>query len=66
MKPEHQSRLKQIATVCLALRKRADYLLNNEPENLTVEDLDQMAMELEEMARLVDGLVEDEDLSSDE
>lgn len=64
MTKEKQSRLKQIATVCLTLRKRADYLLNNEPENLTLEDLDRMAMELEEMARLVDGLVEGEEESA--
>jgi len=60
MTKDKQARLKQIATVCLTLRKRADYLLNNEPENLTVEDLDRMAMELEEMAILVDGLVEED------
>jgi hypothetical protein len=59
MTNDRQARLKQIATVCLTLRKRADYLLNNEPENLTLEDLDRMAVELEEMARLVDGLVEE-------
>lgn len=65
MTREKQSRLKQVATICLALRKRADYLLNNEPENLTVEDLDQMAQELEEMARLVDELVEEEESTSE-
>lgn len=54
------SRLKNIARICLTLRKRADYLMNNEPENLTMEDLDKMAMELEEMARLVDELIEEE------
>jgi hypothetical protein len=64
MTREKQSRLKQVATICLSLRKRADYLLNNEPENLTVEDLDQMAQELEEMARLVDELVEEEESTS--
>ena len=39
--------------------------MNNEPENLTVEDLDQMAQELEEMARLVDELVEEEESTSE-
>lgn len=65
MTQDRQSRLKQIATICLTLRKRADYLLNNEPENLNLEDLDRMAVELEEMARLVDGLVEEEESSNE-
>ncbi len=54
-----RSRLKEIMDVCLTLHKRADYFLNNEPENLTEEDFDAIAMELEEVARKVDGLCGD-------
>jgi len=53
-----RSRLKEIMEVCLTLHKRADFFLNNEPEHLAVEDFDAIAMELEEVARQVDGFCE--------
>ena len=55
----YRDRVKQIAEVCIALRKMADYLLNNEPENLTAEDFDRMAVDLEGVARTVDGFLDD-------
>ncbi len=53
-----RARLKEIMEVCLTLHKRADFFLNNEPEHLTVEDFDAVALELEEVARKVDGFCE--------
>lgn len=53
-----KTRLKDIMEVCLTLHKRADYFLNNEPEHLSVEDFDAIALELEEVARKVDGFCE--------
>jgi hypothetical protein len=50
--------LKDIATICLALRQRADFFLHNEPENLSVEDFDRIAMEMEELARTIDNFVD--------
>jgi len=50
--------LKDIATVCLALRQCADFFLHNEPENLSVEDFDRIAMEMEELARFIDNFVD--------
>ena len=53
-----EDRLKSIANVCLVLRKRADFFLNTEPENLSTEDFDVIAAELEALARDVDNLLE--------
>lgn len=53
-----EERLKLIANVCMTLRKRADFFLNTEPENLTIEDFDQIAEELEILARDVDNLLD--------
>ncbi len=53
-----EHRIREIAGICLALRKRADFFLNTEPENLNTEDLDLVAQELEELAQRVDGLIE--------
>lgn len=53
-----EERLKIIANVCMTLRKRADYFLNSEPENLTIEDFDKVAEELEILARDVDSLLD--------
>ncbi len=53
-----EERLKLIASVCLRLRKRADFFLNTEPENLTVVDFDLIADELERLARDVDNLLD--------
>jgi hypothetical protein len=49
-----REQLERIAEVCLSLHKMADYFLNNEPQNLRVEDFDRIALELEEIARMVD------------
>ncbi len=53
-----EHRIREIAAICLALRKRADFFLNTEPENLNTDDLDVVAQELEELAQRVDGLLE--------
>lgn len=53
-----EQRIRDIAAICLALRKRADFFLNTEPENLSTEDLDMIAQELEELAQGVDGLLD--------
>ena len=52
-----EQRLKIIANVCLQLRKRADFFLNTEPENLGTEDFDRIADELEQLAQEVDTLL---------
>jgi hypothetical protein len=56
--PKSRSYLKDIAAVCLALRQRADFFLHNEPENLSVEDFDAIAVEMEELARTIDNFVD--------
>ncbi|MFW5837859.1 MAG: hypothetical protein ACOCVM_07600 [Desulfovibrionaceae bacterium] len=56
--PARHGYLKDIAAVCLALRQRADYFLHNEPENLSVEDFDNIAIEMEELARTIDNFVD--------
>ena len=53
-----EERLKIIANVCMTLRKRADYFLNSEPENLSIDDFDKVAEELEILARDVDSLLD--------
>ncbi len=53
-----EQRIREIAAICLALRKRADFFLNTEPENLNTDDLDLVAQELESLAQRVDGLLE--------
>ena len=47
---------RQIAEICLTLRKRADFFLNNEPQNMTIEEFDRIAKELETVAVQVDSL----------
>lgn len=56
-KLSEEERLKIVASVCLQLRKRADFFLNTEPENLTTEDFDRIANELELLAQDVDCLL---------
>ncbi len=58
-----EGRVKQIAAICLALRKQADFFRNTEPENLANADFDRIAQELELLARSVDNLL---DVSGDE
>ncbi len=54
----NQELVKQIAGICLALRKHADFFQNTEPENLSNEDFDRIAEELELLARSVDDLLD--------
>jgi hypothetical protein len=57
---EHRhQQLEKIAQVCLSLHKMADYFLNNEPCNLRVEDFDRLALEIEEIARVVDSFCDE-------
>jgi len=55
MDERRRQQLEKIAQVCLSLHKLADYFLNNEPGNLRVEDFDRLALEIEEVARVVDS-----------
>lgn len=55
MDERRRLQLEKIAQVCLSLHKLADYFLNNEPGNLRLEDFDRLALEIEEIARVVDS-----------
>ncbi len=56
---ENDSNLKRIAQVCIGLRKLANFFQDNDPENLSREDFDQVAGELEELAAVVDDFLEE-------
>lgn len=56
---ENDSNLKQIAQVCIGLRKLANFFQDNDPEHLSREDFDQVAEELEELAAVVDDFLEE-------
>ncbi len=51
--------LKQIAQVCIGLRKLANYFQDNDPEHLSREDFDEVAAELEKLAAVVDNFLEE-------
>lgn len=59
MDERRRPQLEKIAQVCLSLHKLADYFLNNEPTNLRVEDFDRLALEIEEIARVVDSFCDE-------
>lgn len=59
MDEHHRQQLEKIAQVCLSLHKLADYFLNNEPANLRVEDFDRLAVEIEEIARVMDSFADE-------
>ena len=59
MDERRRQQLEKIAQVCLSLHKLADFFLNNEPVNLRVEDFDRLALEIEEIARVVDSFADE-------
>lgn len=56
---ERRRQLDKIARVCLSLHKLADFFLNNEPANLRVEEFDRIALDIEEIARVVDSFCDE-------
>lgn len=56
---ERRRQLDKIAQVCLSLHKLADFFLNNEPGNLRIEDFDRIALDIEEIARVVDSFCDE-------
>lgn len=59
MDESRRLQLEKIAQICLSLHKLADYFLNNEPANLRVDDFDRLAVEIEQIARVVDSFCDE-------